>query len=194
MKPRPSPLRLDRAPASRVLGVAAALVLNAFQSNLVFFFTPSQVAANEAPQGRAVPHRRHGRDRQPRARPRRPDRALSRHRHRARRFRSSTPASCPTCSRKAKASSRRARSAPTACSTRPKCSPSTTRTTCRPRRKAAHRRRRSKGTTMPSLHEHTEEPTMIPELGHFALILALLVALVQGTLPLRRRRARRRRA
>jgi cytochrome c-type biogenesis protein CcmE len=35
------------------LGVAAALVLNAFQSNLVFFFTPTQVAANEAPQGRA---------------------------------------------------------------------------------------------------------------------------------------------
>ncbi len=35
-----------------VLGVAAALVLNAFRSNLVFFFTPSQVAAHEAPQGR----------------------------------------------------------------------------------------------------------------------------------------------
>ena len=35
-----------------LLGVAAALVLNAFQSNLVFFFTPSQVAAKEAPQGR----------------------------------------------------------------------------------------------------------------------------------------------
>jgi len=35
------------------LGVAAALVLNAFQSNLVFFFTPTQVAAREAPQGRA---------------------------------------------------------------------------------------------------------------------------------------------
>jgi cytochrome c-type biogenesis protein CcmE len=35
-----------------VLGVAVALVLNAFQSNLVFFFSPSQVAANEAPQGR----------------------------------------------------------------------------------------------------------------------------------------------
>ncbi len=35
-----------------VLGIAAALVLNAFQSNLVFFFTPSQVAAREAPQGR----------------------------------------------------------------------------------------------------------------------------------------------
>ena len=35
------------------LGIAAALVLNAFQSNLVFFFSPSQVAANEEPQGRA---------------------------------------------------------------------------------------------------------------------------------------------
>jgi cytochrome c biogenesis factor len=30
---------------------------------------------------------------------------------------------------------------------------------------------------------------MIPELGHFALILALLVALVQGTLPLAGARA-----
>ena len=35
------------------LAGAGALVLNAFQSNLVFFFTPSQVIANEAPQSRA---------------------------------------------------------------------------------------------------------------------------------------------
>ena len=35
------------------LGAATALVLNAFQSNLVFFFTPTQVAANEAPRDRA---------------------------------------------------------------------------------------------------------------------------------------------
>jgi cytochrome c-type biogenesis protein CcmE len=35
------------------LGVAAMLVLNAFQSNLVFFFSPSQVAANEAPRDRS---------------------------------------------------------------------------------------------------------------------------------------------
>ena len=34
------------------LGVATALVLMAFEKNLVFFFTPSQVAANEAPQGK----------------------------------------------------------------------------------------------------------------------------------------------
>jgi cytochrome c-type biogenesis protein CcmE len=34
------------------LSAATALVLSAFRENLVFFFTPSQVAANEAPQGR----------------------------------------------------------------------------------------------------------------------------------------------
>ena len=34
------------------LGAATALVLSAFQENLVFFFTPTQVAANEAPKGR----------------------------------------------------------------------------------------------------------------------------------------------
>jgi len=34
------------------LAVAAALVISAFQKNLVFFFTPTQVADNEAPQGR----------------------------------------------------------------------------------------------------------------------------------------------
>jgi cytochrome c-type biogenesis protein CcmE len=36
-----------------VLGVATVLILNAFQSNLVFFFTPSQVAGGEVPQGRS---------------------------------------------------------------------------------------------------------------------------------------------
>ena len=35
-----------------VLGIATALVLRAFDQNLVFFFTPAQVAANEAPKGR----------------------------------------------------------------------------------------------------------------------------------------------
>ncbi|WP_323122927.1 cytochrome c maturation protein CcmE [Burkholderia alba] len=33
-------------------GVATALVLNAFRSNLVFFYSPSQVFAREAPAGR----------------------------------------------------------------------------------------------------------------------------------------------
>ena len=35
------------------LAVAAVFVLNAFQSNLVFFFTPTQVANGEVPQGRS---------------------------------------------------------------------------------------------------------------------------------------------
>jgi cytochrome c-type biogenesis protein CcmE len=35
------------------LGLAAGLVLSAFEKNLVFFFTPSQVAAKEAPVGRS---------------------------------------------------------------------------------------------------------------------------------------------
>jgi cytochrome c-type biogenesis protein CcmE len=51
MKPRHKRLALISAGLA-VLGVAAALILNAFQSNLVFFFSPSQVAAHEAPQGR----------------------------------------------------------------------------------------------------------------------------------------------
>jgi len=36
-----------------ILGLVVALVLNAFQSNLVFFFSPTQVAAGEAPKGRS---------------------------------------------------------------------------------------------------------------------------------------------
>ncbi|MCZ2102838.1 MAG: cytochrome c maturation protein CcmE [Comamonadaceae bacterium] len=39
--------------ALATLGVASALVLNAFQDNLVFFFSPSQVATREAPVDRS---------------------------------------------------------------------------------------------------------------------------------------------
>lgn len=38
--------------ALAVLGTATALVLNAFNSNLVFFYSPTQVDAKEAPTGR----------------------------------------------------------------------------------------------------------------------------------------------
>jgi cytochrome c-type biogenesis protein CcmE len=51
MKPRHRRIALIVAGVAG-LGIAAALVLSAFQQNLVFFFTPTQVAANEAPQGR----------------------------------------------------------------------------------------------------------------------------------------------
>jgi cytochrome c-type biogenesis protein CcmE len=51
MKPRHKRLALIGGLVATV-GVIAGLVLNAFQSNLVFFYSPSQVAANEAPTGR----------------------------------------------------------------------------------------------------------------------------------------------
>lgn len=35
------------------LGVATALIMNAFQSNLVFFFSPTQVVSKEAPLGKS---------------------------------------------------------------------------------------------------------------------------------------------
>ena len=38
--------------ALAALGVAVGLVLNAFNSNLVFFYTPTQIAAKEAPVGK----------------------------------------------------------------------------------------------------------------------------------------------
>jgi cytochrome c-type biogenesis protein CcmE len=36
-----------------ILGVGAWLITSAFQKNLVFFFTPTQILAGEAPQGRS---------------------------------------------------------------------------------------------------------------------------------------------
>jgi cytochrome c-type biogenesis protein CcmE len=52
MKPRHKRIAMV-AGGLAALGIAAVLVLSAFQKNLVFFFTPSQVAAKEAPQGRS---------------------------------------------------------------------------------------------------------------------------------------------
>ena len=49
MKPRHQRLALVGASLA-ACGVAVALVLNAFNDNLVFFYTPSQVAAGSAPR------------------------------------------------------------------------------------------------------------------------------------------------
>lgn len=51
MKPRHKRLAIAGGAVVAVAAIAA-LVLNAFQSNLVFFFSPSQIASNEAPTGR----------------------------------------------------------------------------------------------------------------------------------------------
>jgi cytochrome c-type biogenesis protein CcmE len=52
MKPRHKRFALIIG-ALAVIGIAATLILNAFEENLVFFFTPTQVAAGEAPKNRA---------------------------------------------------------------------------------------------------------------------------------------------
>jgi len=52
MKPRHKRLALIVGGVAS-LGVAAALVLNALNSNVAFFFTPSQVVTGEAPKDRA---------------------------------------------------------------------------------------------------------------------------------------------
>ena len=51
MKPRHRRLAMVAAGIA-ALSVAAALVFGALERNLVFFFTPSQVASKEAPLGR----------------------------------------------------------------------------------------------------------------------------------------------
>lgn len=51
MKPRHKRIAIALGVVS-VLGVVTALVLSAFQSNLVFFYSPSQIATREAPIGR----------------------------------------------------------------------------------------------------------------------------------------------
>jgi cytochrome c-type biogenesis protein CcmE len=51
LKPRHKRLLLALGVLIAVAAIVA-LVLNAFQSNLVFFFTPTQVVAKEAPQGK----------------------------------------------------------------------------------------------------------------------------------------------
>ncbi len=52
MKPRHKRLLLIVG-ALAVLGIATALVLNAFRSNLVFFYTPTQIANGEVPKNTA---------------------------------------------------------------------------------------------------------------------------------------------
>jgi len=51
MKPRQKRLAAIAAGVA-ALGIATALVLAAFRQNLVFFYSPSQIAAHEAPAGR----------------------------------------------------------------------------------------------------------------------------------------------
>jgi cytochrome c-type biogenesis protein CcmE len=53
LKPRHKRLIL-LAGALAALGIATMLVLSAFRKNLVFFFTPTQILAGEAPRGQSL--------------------------------------------------------------------------------------------------------------------------------------------
>jgi hypothetical protein len=133
MKPRSKRLLLLGGAVSLLVG-AVALVLTAFQENLVFFHTPSEVAAGKAPQGRTF---RVGGMVEAGSIQRQADGLTVSF------VITDMVKTVPvTCSRKARAQSCRAPSARTACSAPPKCWPSTTRTTCRSRRSTHSTRRR----------------------------------------------------
>lgn len=53
MKPRHKRMVLIAAGLATV-GIAATLVLNSLRSNMAFFYTPTQIAAHEAPTGRSL--------------------------------------------------------------------------------------------------------------------------------------------
>ena len=121
--------------------------------------------------GAHVPHRRPGAGRQRGAR--RLDGALHRHRHCARRCRCATKACCPTCSRKARASSRRAssgrrrvRGARGAGQARRELH------AARGGRRVAARRQDARRSMARDAGQRRARP-MIPELGHSSLLLAL---------------------
>ena len=163
------------------LGTATALAFTAFEDNLVFFYSPSDLAAQHVGE-RSF---RFGGLVEENSVKRLPDgltiefrvtdtaqcRAGDLFRHR--------PGSVPRGSgRGTKAGTRRRLRRP------PRCWPSTTRTTCRPKSptrstaapgaRGDRCRRAGKGVSAAGS----------PEIGHYALVLALFLALVQSVVPL----------
>ena len=209
MKPRQKRLAIVVGGLAAI-GIAAALILNAFQSNLVFFFMPpTQVASGEAPKGPRLPHRRAGEGGQPAAR--RHHRPLRRHRH-GQEIPVSYRGILPDLFSEGKAWSPGQHRAG-----RPVHRHRGARQARRELHAARGPGRRRQGPRgfkdLEAVRERGEagglvsascapdwllpvllpEPLtpilltrtpMIPEIGTFALVLALLVALVQGTLPL----------
>ena len=112
------------------LGVAAYLVLNAFQSNLVFFFTPTQVASGEAPKNRTF---RIGGLVKPGSIKRDNLNVTFVVTDTAKDMNVSYTGILPDLFREGKGVVAQASSQTTASSPPPKCWPSTTKTTCRPK-------------------------------------------------------------
>ncbi len=87
--------------------------------------------------------------------------------------RASTTASCPTCSRKARASSRRASSARTACSSPREVLAKHDENYMPPEAAEALKQRAARQPEAGRVDARRADPQMIPELGQFALLLAL---------------------
>ena len=167
-----------RSAALAALGVAAALVLNAFQEQPGVLL---HAHAGRGERGAAGTHCSASAAWSRRAASSATD---------GRRCASSSPTprrripvryrgSCRTCSSEGKGVVAQGRSAPTACSARARCSPSTTRTTCRPKRRRRVEAERDKAQT------RRLGAQMIPELGQFALVArAGAWRWSQGMLPL----------
>ncbi|EXF43858.1 cytochrome c-type biogenesis protein CcmE [Pseudomonas sp. BAY1663] len=122
------------------VGIAVALALSALQQNINLFYTPSQIAAGEAPEGTRI--RAGGLVEQGSVQRSNDSLNVSfRVTDGAETVTITYQAFSRTCSAKGRASSRWGGSMPTACWSPTKCWPSTMRTTCR--RKSARRSRRA---------------------------------------------------
>ena len=169
MKPRHKRMAII-ARGLAALGIAAALVLNAFQSNLVFFFSPPRCSPTKRrtarPSASAAWSRRAASNAKMTA-----SRCTSWSPTPRRRYPSPTRASCPTCSKRAKAWWRRASCGPDgefqatevlAKHDENYMPPEARKHAIEQAQEGAKERR------------HKVKADMIPEIGHFALILALL--------------------
>jgi hypothetical protein len=114
------------------VGIATRSPCKAFNQNLLYYYSPTQIQRGRSPGFAQHPRRRAGRERQRQARAGQPRGQVHAHRLPAT-WASATRASCRTCSAKGRASSPAARSVTTVCSSPKRCWPSTTRTTCRPK-------------------------------------------------------------
>ena len=163
------------------VGAATALAMLAFEDNLLYFYNPSQVARGRCAEGPHVPDRRHGHRGQRAAHRRHARGPLRRDGLPALASRSATKACCRTSSAKGRASSRTARLAESGEFVADEVL-------------AKHDENYMPPEVAESLHTSAAPARavrMIPELGHFALILALLLAIAQAVFGLGGRRAPR---
>ena len=159
-----------------VLALAAALVLSALKDSIVFFNSPTDVVEKHVAAGHAHPARRAGQARHRAAR-RAISRCASRSPTATARSRSAIRASCPICSAKGRASSPKARSSRAAAF------------------KADSVLAKHDENYMPKevadalkkqghWKEGSGKQEMIAEIGHYALVLALGLALIQAVVPI----------